>query len=240
MNCKIVQDLLPLYHDGVCSEESRAAVEEHLAGCAACRQQLADMDAPLPAMEGKKAEDGTAAVKKIAGVWRQGKRRAWWKGAAAAVLACALLAGLWVLATQWMIFDVDTEKIQVTDLRQLSDGRIIYHVCIDDDRDLHSVYWEFGEDGDVWLLPKRALYTEKRNEYLSMADFDQVLSVPELNRWAQDTGIDTETVRIWYGKDADRVLVWEEGMEVPAASAEDEASYGYDTESADYWSARQS
>ena len=26
----IVQDLLPLYHDGVCSDKSRAAVEEHL------------------------------------------------------------------------------------------------------------------------------------------------------------------------------------------------------------------
>ena len=49
MNCKIVQDLLPLYHDGVCSEESRRAVKEHLAGCEACRQALEDMDAPLPA-----------------------------------------------------------------------------------------------------------------------------------------------------------------------------------------------
>lgn len=29
----IVQDLLPLYHDGVCSDKSRAAVEEHLQTC---------------------------------------------------------------------------------------------------------------------------------------------------------------------------------------------------------------
>ena len=53
MNCKIVQDLLPLSHDGVCSEESRRAVKEHLAGCEACRQALEDMDAPLPAAEKK-------------------------------------------------------------------------------------------------------------------------------------------------------------------------------------------
>ena len=31
MNCDIIQDLLPLYHDGVCSAASQAAVEE-LAG----------------------------------------------------------------------------------------------------------------------------------------------------------------------------------------------------------------
>lgn len=240
MNCNIVRDLLPLYHDGVCSAESRRLVEEHLAGCEACSQVLADMDAPLPQAEEKKAENDAAAVKKIAGEWRRGKWKSWLKGVAAAVLVCALLAGLWVLAEQWTVFPVDTAKIQITNLRQLSDGRILYHFRIDDDRNLHTVLWEFGEEGDVWLLPKRALYTEKRNEYLSMADFDQVLSIPELNNWARDMGIEMETVRIWYGKDEDRVLVWEKDMELPAASAHDEEVYGFNQESAEYWSARRS
>ena len=96
MNCKIVQDLLPLYHDGVCSEESRAAVEAHLAGCESCRRTLTDMNAPLPEAEGKRSEDG-AAVQRIAGEWRRGKWKSWLKGAAVAALACALLAGLWIL-----------------------------------------------------------------------------------------------------------------------------------------------
>ena len=47
----IVQDLLPLYHDGVCSDKSRAAVEEHLQTCEACRAALTAMDAPLPEVE---------------------------------------------------------------------------------------------------------------------------------------------------------------------------------------------
>lgn len=238
MNCNIVRDLLPLYHDGVCSEESRAAVEEHLAGCEACRRLLADMDAPLPAAEKTETKDDAAAVQRIAGEWRRGKWKSWRKGAAVAALACALLAGLWVLATQWVIFDVDPAKIQVTDLRQLSDGRILYHFRIDDDRDLNSIYWDFGEDGDVWLLPKRALYTEKRDEHLSLANLDQVLSVPELNNSAREMGIEMETVRIWYGKDEDRVLVWEKDMELPAASPEDEARYGFDEASAEYWATR--
>ena len=38
--CSVIQDLLPLYIDGVCSEESRKVIDEHLAGCAACRQLL--------------------------------------------------------------------------------------------------------------------------------------------------------------------------------------------------------
>ena len=36
--CGIIKDLLPLYIDEVCNEESRQAVETHLAECEACRK----------------------------------------------------------------------------------------------------------------------------------------------------------------------------------------------------------
>lgn len=36
--CGLVQDLLPLYRDKVCGEESRRIVEEHLKECCGCRQ----------------------------------------------------------------------------------------------------------------------------------------------------------------------------------------------------------
>ncbi len=50
MNCKVIQDLLILYNDGFCSDESRALVETHLQTCEACRRELAEMRAlPLAA-----------------------------------------------------------------------------------------------------------------------------------------------------------------------------------------------
>ena len=93
MNCKIVQDLLPLYHDGVCSEESRAAVEAHLAGCESCRRTLTDMNAPLPEAEGKRSEDGAAVVERVAREWRRLWRRALLTGAIA-VAALADTSGI--------------------------------------------------------------------------------------------------------------------------------------------------
>lgn len=36
-SCGLIQDLLPLYLDNVCSDESRLAVDEHLEECAECR-----------------------------------------------------------------------------------------------------------------------------------------------------------------------------------------------------------
>lgn len=40
LKCKIVEDLLPLYVDNVCSEESKQAVEEHLKECEKCRKLI--------------------------------------------------------------------------------------------------------------------------------------------------------------------------------------------------------
>lgn len=36
--CNMIQDLLPLYHDGVCSQESQEIIESHLAECSACKE----------------------------------------------------------------------------------------------------------------------------------------------------------------------------------------------------------
>ena len=40
--CNIIRDLLPLYADEVCSEDSKEMVQEHIASCEDCRQELED------------------------------------------------------------------------------------------------------------------------------------------------------------------------------------------------------
>lgn len=49
--CGIIRDLLPLYVDDVCNEESRQAVEAHLLECAACRNCYESMKAEENFME---------------------------------------------------------------------------------------------------------------------------------------------------------------------------------------------
>lgn len=43
MNCNIVKDLIPLYIDGCCSEESKKIVEEHIRECDDCKKLFEDM-----------------------------------------------------------------------------------------------------------------------------------------------------------------------------------------------------
>lgn len=48
-HCEIVKDLLPLYIDEACSEDSRRMVEEHLKSCRACKEEYRMMKYPAPA-----------------------------------------------------------------------------------------------------------------------------------------------------------------------------------------------
>lgn len=43
MNCKTVEDLLPLYIDHLCNEDNKKLIEEHLKTCESCQSLLADM-----------------------------------------------------------------------------------------------------------------------------------------------------------------------------------------------------
>lgn len=86
VSCKVIEDLLPLYHDGVCSGDSRALVEEHLKTCETCGKVKAALDAeetPEAAADDKKALKGIK--KKV----RRGRFTALFAGIAL-VLAAAL------------------------------------------------------------------------------------------------------------------------------------------------------
>ncbi len=48
IKCELIQDLLPLYVDEVCSEESRKTVAEHVSECGECRNKLEKMVKTFP------------------------------------------------------------------------------------------------------------------------------------------------------------------------------------------------
>ncbi len=71
--CDLIQDLLPLYHDGVCSEESKKAIENHLSECSACKEYYTalceadgmEIDSYSPDRERQKAASFHAVKKKL-------------------------------------------------------------------------------------------------------------------------------------------------------------------------------
>ena len=47
LSCKVIQDMLPMYYDGICSEESVALIEEHLKACPHCSRTLSELQANI-------------------------------------------------------------------------------------------------------------------------------------------------------------------------------------------------
>lgn len=54
--CKVIEDILPMYYDKICSEESAMLVEEHIKACPRCSQTLSDLRADIDIHE-KKVDD---------------------------------------------------------------------------------------------------------------------------------------------------------------------------------------
>lgn len=109
LECDIVCDLLPLYHDGVVSEATKAAVEQHIHECDKCRDELKMLQKELP------GEATTAPVtrRSFANMMRnQKRRRILWTGISV-VLVIALLVGAYFGQLQLPIFDVPEEEITV-------------------------------------------------------------------------------------------------------------------------------
>lgn len=70
LSCEIIRDLLPLYQDGLCSPESRQAVEEHLSQCPVCAARWRLLELPQePETEGAQPEPGAKAFRKIRRRW---------------------------------------------------------------------------------------------------------------------------------------------------------------------------
>ena len=97
MNCEIIQDLIPLYCEGLCSDETRAAVEEHAAHCDNCKKLLAaaGTEPEVPAPETYDEEEARV----LQGVKKRYSRIRWRAvlitvAAAAAVMAM-ILAVVW-------------------------------------------------------------------------------------------------------------------------------------------------
>ena len=80
-DCDIVQDLLPLYFDNVCSGSAREMVERHLKSCAACRKKYEELKSHT--VEDSILEETDGVLKRHAK-----------KERTAAVMAGSIIAGL--------------------------------------------------------------------------------------------------------------------------------------------------
>lgn len=97
--CDVIKDLLPLYHDNVCSSASKELIEDHLVECESCRRELAEFDVNILVEEPD--QNDAKVIKKLSDSIKKGQKKAWLKGAA---IAASTIVAFLLVFTVWFHF----------------------------------------------------------------------------------------------------------------------------------------
>ena len=92
LSCEVVRDLLPLYYDQVCSEESVRLVKEHLEECSACQAELHAMEKKFSCP--KSHVDEAEPIKAIAKEWKKDKKNSFAKGATSTMAIFSIISAI--------------------------------------------------------------------------------------------------------------------------------------------------
>lgn len=116
LNCEIVRDLLPLYHDKVVSKETETAVENHLDVCGECLQEYNKISAELPVSKiAKSKADIGKILKRI-------RSKAFLKGALVTCLIVAAIIGGYFSLFKLKISTISAEDITIEHAYKTEDG----------------------------------------------------------------------------------------------------------------------
>lgn len=230
VSCDIIQDLLPLYYDHVCSADTKALVEEHLADCPDCREVLSHMSSPmpLPAQTMDQNHDEGAGLRQVAAQWSRTKWIAFTKGFLLTCLAVGLLFLVYVGLFKWNITNVPTRVMQVSDISQLKDGRIVYHVKMTDGFNVNQASYDTDAEGNFYVTPKRPIIKSKRFASMGLSNMYYSHDLEERNAYEKSFGDGAQIKALYLGTPDDRILIWEQGMELPPASESVELQFKSD------------
>lgn len=213
--CDMIQDLLPLYHDGVCSQVSRTLVEEHLKECPDCSGalQVIQTDLQMPKLEADEA-------KPLKSIRRRWTRKTWITGL---MIGFAAFFG-WYQLTQASNVMLTPEDYEITNVLELSNGMYYLEYRILYDYNGICANLRRTEDGCVYLHEARPILA-RRDEEKGMLR-NEVID-PANHRTDMGTEIPMTAFYLGSPDSEDAVLLWSAEEDYPLATPEEEREHLY-------------
>ena len=213
--CELIQDMLPLYHDGVCSEVSRKLVDSHLETCERCQAVLKGMtaDMEMPKLDADE-------IKPLKSIRRRQRRKTWLLG----ILIGLAIFFSWVELTQHRSVKIAPEEYEITNVMQFSNGMYYLEYRIPYDYNGIGADLLRDENGAVYLQEYRPLLARRDEEEGLLRD--EIID-PENHR--TDTGLEIPMTAFYLGLpgDEDAVLLWSAEEDYPLATPEQEQKHLY-------------
>ncbi len=107
IDCKIIVDLLPLYHDNVVSEETKISIDEHLETCKNCEREYRLISEKLPTVTSNSTKE------KFSQMVKKQKLKRIFSIFVAVIFACGMTIGGIYILTQEPLRQVPSEEIEV-------------------------------------------------------------------------------------------------------------------------------
>ncbi len=235
ISCNVIRDLMVLYEDHVCSEESRQMVEEHIAECEECYKLYQMTEEKLPDISLKKngrENDVKRSINELQEVARRACKKLERRITYRHILAVSILLVVMVIVscvwTEWLRYQVNVvpaEDVQVTELYELKSGDIyctfacknaFSYVNTGGIKVPEGKRYEACGDGwqEIYFQYDR-LFDGSAHEQFSG---NEVSVIFPKNKMLENAG-EQNCAAIYYGRKdkEDKFLVWKEGQEIKPA-----------------------
>lgn len=245
--CDIIRDLLPLYVDDVCSEQSKKMVEEHISWCQDCQHYYESLQKELPQITLPEDDSGSVSqeslqidVRFIKNIRKKITERQLIFGGIVAVallfvLAAAYSAGLLEegMLRRIPLFDrrLKAEDMQVTELYQLDNGSV-YFTLKSDKKFTTASCANLVPPPDKWGISSGECsaeiflnYSFWKEHFTNSTSQREATFLLPLSETYQNYGglgqtITLENSAIYYiGKGDERMTIWERGQKIEQAPA---------------------
>ncbi|RDW15886.1 zf-HC2 domain-containing protein [Oceanobacillus chungangensis] len=226
VSCEIVKDLLPLYYDNVCSDDSKKMLEEHLVECQSCKIELdkIKVDFNLSKEEIEINRKDSNVIKRISSYWNRSKVKSFAIGVIISVILVSLISFGYNYLFHLNTVNVPTNVVEISQVSQLSDGKIVYYVELTDGYALNEIAYDMDDNGNFYMKPLRPIIKKKAQPPYGLAkgyDFFDIEG-QEMNH----NGVEIKA--LYYGTPEDNILVWKKGMVLPKASEEVENMFHFE------------
>lgn len=208
ISCEIISDLLPLYCDEVCSQDSRRLVQEHLEGCPGCFALLEQMkkECILPDGEEMKKE---AAMKELASVWKKTMKRYFVRGVLITLCVCALLCGGFWSLTRLLQVMVPADRMEIR-VGTVTEQSVEISLRVLDDKKVLSQSQLITEDGKYYIFIKQGIIATKNG---AGENWESKVSISRTG--TLESGEKIPIREIYYGTEDDCILIWRAAARQP-------------------------
>ena len=224
MTCDIYQDLIALYVDGLCSEDSGNAVEEHLKTCQKCADTYRQMknEVKISEISDEDMKENSEFKLNLTKTWKRFKRSTFLKAMAFVIAIGIIITSIYCLFIR--SYQLPWDKVKFENICMLSDGSIAFEVIP-----------ESGKKGDVKVIDiGGTFFVTCFSPLINFTDYvsepsSYIRIEPESDPYETGTSEPVhECEAIYYGDIYGQFdLIWEKGTQLPKASEELEEQFRF-------------